>query len=347
MKLEAIPKILVLGGGKQGLIVAEDLNYNYNVTVVDQYSYSSCILSQNIKYIQADLSKQKELLRLAKGYDLVIGALPSKLGLQTLQTLLKIKGLVYVDMSFMLENARYLQQLAIDNGVVALLQCGIAPGISNLLVGRAVRLGYKNIHVFVGGVSAKRKNRYLNTWSLEDLYEEYTRPTRIIRDGKVIQVETLYEYNPIYIDGVGYLRPYTTDGLGSLLTLPVENLAEFTLRWPGHIDEMRPHLGSYPAFSRYVLSRKRTSKKCKDVLAMKVAVKNKSISLLVKSDGISAMSRATAFSCCAFARAILERNMLPGLYYPEDFRYNSSICFSILNHLASHGIRFTEEHPFL
>ena len=96
--------------------------------------------------------------------------------------------------------------------------CGIAPGLSHLVAGRAIRRGYNEVGIYVGGVSAYSEDDYVITWSPEDLLEEYTRPARIVESGQIKKVPALSGLGPINIPGVSREMEFSV--IGSMFALP-------------------------------------------------------------------------------------------------------------------------------
>ena len=74
-------------------------------------------------------------------------------------------------------------------------------------------------------------------FSPSDVIEEYTRPARIRRNGKNVTESALSDRHLIPVPGYGPMEAFLTDGVRSLLdTIDSEELLEYTVRWPGHID---------------------------------------------------------------------------------------------------------------
>ena len=72
------------------------------------------------------------------------------------------------------------------------------------------------------------------------MIEEYTRPARVVEDGRVVTRPALSEIETIEVPGVGTLEAFLTDGLRTLLTtVPARSMKEKTLRYPGHAEAMR------------------------------------------------------------------------------------------------------------
>jgi saccharopine dehydrogenase-like NADP-dependent oxidoreductase len=93
--------------------------------------------------------------------------------------------------------------------------------------------------VYVGGNPCEPDAEwsYMAPFSPSDVIAEYTRPARIIRGGVVTERPALSERHHITVPGYGEFEAFLTDGLRSVLeTIEATEMAEYTLRWPGHID---------------------------------------------------------------------------------------------------------------
>src|SRR5437899_1427719 len=146
-------RILVLGGGRQGRVIASDLTRHAEVSVADVRP----VALAGVKWIEADLSSRDALVRAIRDHDLAVGALPSKLGYRAAQAAIEAKR-SYVDIAFYAEDPAPLHREAQKAGVAILPDCGLAPGISNLIVGQALARGKPDeLHIQVGGVAADPK----------------------------------------------------------------------------------------------------------------------------------------------------------------------------------------------
>jgi saccharopine dehydrogenase-like NADP-dependent oxidoreductase len=242
---DASSKTLVLGAGLVGRAMAMDLAADpgrvVTVVDVDAARLEGCGGVDGLHPLQADCSDQRVLAALCAGHDLVLGALPSRFGLQTLQTVIDA-GRPFCDISFMPQDARVHHERALAKGVVAVVDCGVAPGMSNLLAGKAARLldPCRSIIIRVGGLPKQRDEvwDYKAPFSPYDVIEEYLRPARLVRDGAIVIREALSEPVLVEFDGVGTLEAFNTDGLRTLAdTLDVPDMTEQTLRWPGHREK--------------------------------------------------------------------------------------------------------------
>lgn len=130
-------KIIVLGGGLVGGVIAKDLakDGDLEVTVADINGETLQNLQKQapVKARQADLSKPGLIKELVSDYDMVVGAVPGFLGLSMARQVIEA-GKNLVDISFAPEDYTVLDGLAREKGVTALVDCGVAPGMSNILV---------------------------------------------------------------------------------------------------------------------------------------------------------------------------------------------------------------------
>lgn len=238
-------KIIVLGAGLVGSVIAIDLSKNHQVTSVDISEESLSRLKNQplINTLVADLGDTKKLKELVAGFDLVVGAVPGFMGYQTMKAVIEA-GKNMVDISFMPEDFLQLDTLARKHKVTVVADCGVAPGMGNII------LGYhnKNMHVqnyecLVGGLPVEREwpYEYKAVFSPIDVIEEYTRPARFIQNYEMITREALSDPELIHFDGVGTLESWNSDGLRSLMfTMKnIPNMIEKTLRYPGCIEYLR------------------------------------------------------------------------------------------------------------
>jgi saccharopine dehydrogenase-like NADP-dependent oxidoreductase len=196
-----------------------------------------------LETICADLADTATLKKTIAPYDIVLGALASAIGFQTLRAVIE-SGKNYCDISFMPEDAIDLDALAKERGVTAVVDCGVAPGMSNLLAARSVAELDRadSIEIYVGGLPRERRwpFQYKAGFSPHDVIEEYTRPSRIVERGELVTRPALSEPELLDFGGVGTLEAFNTDGLRSLAyTMKIPSMKEKTLRYPGHIELMR------------------------------------------------------------------------------------------------------------
>jgi len=234
-------KVIILGAGMVGKAMAIDLSKKYNVKSVDIDKESLAFLSKNypVETEILDVTNEKALSEAIKEFDLVISAVPGFLGLQTIKNVIKNKKDL-VDISFLPEGVMHLDSLAKENGVTVIMDCGVAPGMPNIIAGyHNERMKIESFEYMVGGLPKERTFpfEYKAPFSPCDVIEEYTRPARIIENGKKVVKPAMSGLELIDIEGVGTLEAFYSDGLRSLIdTLGnIPEMKEKTLRYPGHI----------------------------------------------------------------------------------------------------------------
>ena len=240
-------KIIVLGAGLVGGPMAIDLAADpmFDVTAVDVSPQAVGELKSKhpgISVIEANLSDPATVTSVVKDYDLVLNAVPGFMGFETLEAVVKARKDV-VDISFFPEDPFALDQLSRTMGVTAVVDCGVAPGLSNLLIGDVdARLDeIQSILIYVGGLPVIREwpCEYKAGFSPLDVIEEYTRPARYVENGAMVTRVALSDPELVDFPGVGTLEAFNTDGLRTLATtLDAPNMKEKTLRYTGHIDKM-------------------------------------------------------------------------------------------------------------
>jgi len=238
--------VIVLGAGMVGSAMAIDLAKKHRVKVTDLNQEVLGNVQQRCSDLttqQLDVTNKKELQRIIKQHDLVINAVPGFLGYETLKAIIEA-GMNVIDIAFFPENSLELDALAKENNVTAIVDCGVAPGMDNVI------LGYYNetmkltdFECLVGGLPKIKKWPfcYKAPFSPIDVIEEYTRPARYVEHGEVVVREPLTDCEYVEFDKVGTLESFNSDGLRSIIyTMPhISNMKEKTLRYPGHVEYVK------------------------------------------------------------------------------------------------------------
>ena len=227
-------RIIILGNGLVGSAIALDLAQvsQWQITVVDISESALNKLSPypEITKICADLNRPEILKEMIKDYDLVIGALPGFMGFETLKTVIEARKNI-VDISFFPENPFELDALAKKNQVMAIVDCGVAPGCSNLILGQVYSLldETTSFLCYVGGLPVIREwpYEYKVVFSPYDVLEEYTRPARYIERKAMVVQPALSDAEYLFFPEVGTLEAFNSDGLRTLIdTMPIPNMKE-------------------------------------------------------------------------------------------------------------------------
>ena len=240
-------RIVVLGGGMVGGFIARELarDGRFAVTLADRDAEALARSSsrQPMEARVADLSRPEVVRALSLEADLVVGAVPGFMGYRALEAALSA-GRNVVDISFFPEDPMGLDAYAQEKGLLAVVDCGVMPGLGGMLglhmarsLDRAERL-----LILVGGLPVERRwpTEYKAPFSPIDVIEEYVRPARYRQNGAIVTRPALSEPELIDLPGVGTVESFNTDGLRTLLsTMDLPDMREKTLRWPGHIEKMR------------------------------------------------------------------------------------------------------------
>jgi len=380
-----MPNITVLGAGLVGRIMALDLirDKGMNVTVADCNASALHKLKQDITLVLEptvycsldticdDLSDQDVLRDVIKNADVVIGAMPGFLGYRTLRTVIEARK-SFADISFMPENAMELDGLAKQNGVTAIVDCGVAPGLSNLFCGRATHMldHVERMLILVGGLPKRRvwPFEYRIVFSPADVIEEYTRPARWIEGGQWVNKPALTDVELIDLPGVGTLEAFNTDGLRSIgdnLNAPF--MKEKTLRFPGHAEKMRmlretgffstdsiniggQNIRPFDVTTKLLFDAWKMPKDEEDFTVMRVIVEgtNGGIKKSYVWDlydeydpltGFSSMARTTGFPCAIIARMLAKGELVQlGVVPPELLGSNDVFFKRMIDGLSMRGI---------
>jgi len=369
-------KIIVLGAGLVGSTIAAELSADYQVTSVDSNQERLTSLSaKNVNTLVTDLSSLTEIKKIISDFDLVIGALPGFMGFNTLKSIIEAEKNV-VDISFFPEDSFLLDELAKEKNITAIVDCGVSPGLSNVILGyHNRRMKIEKYICIVGGLPYKRDwpFEYKAYFSPIDVIEEYVRPARIVVGGKIVEKPALSQPEIINYENVGELEAFNTDGLRSLLrTMKIPNMIEKTLRYPGHIELMKVfrEVGFFSENGIDVNGKKikpveltatllfpfwKPEKSEEDFTILDVLIEGeengKNIShgyfILDSYDAAehnSSMARTTGFTCCAAARYLLEYGFdKKGICPPEFLGEDENFYDYILSYLKQKKINIVHD----
>jgi len=367
-------KIAVLGAGMVGRAIALDLAAQYDVTTFDvNNDHLNSLKEQNnsIKTSKKDLADYKNYYTWLKPFDIVISALPGFMGFKALKAVIE-SGKNVVDISFFAENALSLDSLAKEKNVTVITDCGVAPGLSNLILGRCnEEMTVKSFACYVGGLPLERKKpfEYKAPFSPVDVIEEYIRPARLMEKGKIVIKPALSEKEILKVNRIGNLEAFNTDGLRSLLfTMKhIPEMKEKTLRYPGHIDlisvlketgffEKKPvkikdtEITPLEFVSKLLSEEWKLEPEEKEFTVMKIFITGRKNGKLKKIEyflldhydektGTSSMARTTGYTCAAAVNLIAEKHFTEkGVFPPELIGKNKSCYDFIINYLKERNV---------
>jgi len=360
-------KIVVLGAGLVGGVMAKDLSKNHEVTSID-ISQKNLDKLEEIRTICADISDKNTLQGLIKDFDLVVGAVPGFMGYQMMKDVIEA-GKNIVDISFYPEDPFGLDELAKEKGVVAVMDCGVAPGMGNIIFGHHDgRMQITDYECLVGGLPEKREwpYEYQAVFSPIDVIEEYVRPARFVKDSKMITKEALSDTEIIDFEEIGPLESWNSDGLRTLIETMkhVPNMIEKTLRYPGCVEYLKvlreSGFFSYDKIevdgkmirpidvtSKLLFPKWEMKEGDKDFTIMRIIIKgiedNEEVSyqynLLDRfQDGTISMARTTGFTCTAVANLVVNGDykrigISPPEYLGEHYKF-------VRDYLADKGVHY-------
>jgi lysine 6-dehydrogenase len=369
--------IIVLGAGMVGSAMAEDLTKTHSVTLADlsiQRLEHIKQKHQNINILQVDVCAKTKLQSVLTAFDFVVCAVPGFLGFETIKTVIEA-GKNVVDISFFPENALELDALAKAKGVTAIVDCGVAPGMHNIILGYYnEKLKLTDFETLVGGLPKVKKwpFNYKAPFSPIDVIEEYTRPARYVENGNIIIREALTDCELVEFDKVGTLESFNSDGLRSILfTMPhIKNMKEKTLRYPGHVEYVRvlkdsgffsekktmingTEISPLDFTSKILFNEWKLGETEEELTVMRITLKG--INPKGETEEVvynlydeycpetqtSSMARTTGYTATAVANLFLERLFTEKGVFPPELIGKHEPCFTyILNYLKERNINY-------
>jgi saccharopine dehydrogenase-like NADP-dependent oxidoreductase len=368
-------KIAILGAGMVGRAMALDLVQQHDVTSIDISEANLFLLKSRSPHIHtrvADLRDFSAYADLLHPFDLAVTAVPGFMGYATLEAVIRA-GKSVADISFFPENALDLDALAKEKNVTAIIDCGVAPGISNFIIGRYNEImTIDSFEIYVGGLPEKRKKpfEYKAPFSPVDVIEEYKRPARIMENGFIVTRPALTDCEWMHFDELGTLETFNTDGLRSLLfTMPhIKNQKEKTLRYPGHVEliialkesgffdtepiTVKGHKVSPLDVSSQILFKEwKLGEEERELTIMKLLLhghdnrqkRTVEYDLLDRYDdatNISSMSRTTGYTCTASANLLAHELFREKGVFPPELVGKNADCFNfVMHYLGERNVR--------
>jgi lysine 6-dehydrogenase len=370
-----MPHFVVLGGGLVGRVMALDLarDKDTRVTVADRDELLLTRLAgERLATRTLDLSDRGAIRAAIADADVVVGAAPGHLGFSVLRTVIEADK-PFADISFMPEDALELDALAKQHGVTAVVDCGVAPGLSNFLCGRAAALldHAERMLILVGGLPKRRvwPYEYRIVFSAVDVIEEYTRPARWVEQGQLVVKPALTDAELVDLPRVGTVEAFNTDGLRTLAkTLKAPFMKEKTLRFPGHIEKMRvlresgffshepitlpdgQRVRPFDVTTQLLFDAWRMPEGDEDLTVMRVEVEGTlggarrtyTWDLYDEYDPrtrYTSMARTTGFPCAIFARLLVSGALRrPGVLPPELLGNDEQLFATMIEGLRQRGV---------
>lgn len=235
-------RFLVVGYGRVGKAVALNLKaHGHHVEAVDVKAQHESFLDDfHVIDVSKNLSRASKL---AAEFDCTCSCLPGRLGYKFMNACAE-HGVKLVDVSFTCEDPLSVDDKARKTCSTIIPDCGIAPGLTNMIVGLISRVLDRvyEAEIKVGGLplTPNPPLYHSSSWSIEDLLEEYVRPARYIENGILKICDPLSFKTSVKIRDWNF-EAFPTDGLRTLLRMKKrpDKLIELTLRWRGHLDVIK------------------------------------------------------------------------------------------------------------
>jgi lysine 6-dehydrogenase len=251
--------LLVLGAGLQGCACTYDLLQNPAISQVTLADVRPVKLPKfltgdwkgRLRTIQLDVTDMPAVSAAFKGQAAVMSAIPYYYNGPMARAAVEA-GCHFSDLGgntdIVLEQKK-LHDRALAQGLSVIPDCGLAPGMVNILAAEGIRRLDRadKVKIFVGGLpqAPEPPLNYQIVYSLEGALDYYTTPSWVLRGGKPVQVDALSEVEPVeFPSPVGTLEAFHTGG--GISTLPfaydgkIDTMEYKTLRYPGHVAIMRP-----------------------------------------------------------------------------------------------------------
>lgn len=373
-------KAVQIGAGLVGSIIADDMSRFFDVTLADLSQsalLAATVGNPEIKTAICSCIDEAALSEIIKDADIVTAGVPGKFGKKMMETVIR-SGKNMSDISFMPEDFEELDGLAKEYGVTVVPDMGVAPGMSNFLVGRGAALldEVENAVIYVGGIPHKPVPpfNYQITWSAADVIEEYTRPARYVRDYKPTVCEAMGKLYEKEFPKAGSLETFITDGLRSLVkNIKAKNMEERTMRWPGHVAQMRllSEMGLFDEGKRllggvevvprdiacdllFPMWKMEPEKGDRDLTIMQVEVsgyKGRDFvtytwdlwDIFDEKTWRNSMGRCTGFTCSIIAQAIVKGLIKEkGVIAPEKLAASNELYDFVMAEQRSRGINYEE-----
>src|SRR6266496_4211241 len=319
--------IAVLGAGMVGRAIALDLVSSFNVTSFDVSEQNLRLLKErnsSVQIQQTELRQYDKYVKWLTDFDIVVTAVPGFIGFEVLKTVIDC-GKNVADISFFHENALQLDRLAREKNVTVITDIGVAPGLSNLILGRYNQeMNVANFECYVGGLPRVRKKpfEYKASFSPADVIEEYTRPARLKENGQVVTKPALteagfFDENEIEINGIKISpRKFSSKMLFNdwKLATEEEELTIMKVIIEGEKNEASQHV-EYNLLDRYDTKTKTSS-----------------------------MSRTTGYACTAAVNLIDKKMFTERGVFPPELVGKHKSCFDfVMSYLKERGVNCNAE----
>src|SRR5688572_29205346 len=224
--------MLVLGAGRMGLGAVHDLASQADVeevTVADFDAQKARYVATRVTHgkvtpVQIDVKKHADVVKLMRGHASAISCVNYWLNEELARAAIEA-GTNFCDLGG--NNDVVAAELALDaearaKGVSVIPDCGLAPGMVAVLAahGAARFQSIDEIHIRVGGLPQNPQPPldYQLVFSVEGLINEYIERARVVRGGKIVEVDSMTEVESLeFPEPFGTMEAFQTSGGTSTL----------------------------------------------------------------------------------------------------------------------------------
>lgn len=336
-------RVLVLGAGKIGRALALMLNEVDGITVT-----LGDTVGNDVEHVAVDPTNGVDQAFFSR-FDAVVNALPHRLNIAVASSA-KRAGIAYFDFSEDVASTEYVKSIATSTGSTMMPQCGLAPGMVNIVAASLIR-GFDepiSAELRVGALPLTASNamKYHLSWSTAGLVNEYIRPCDAIVGGEVVKLQALEGHEEVVVDGVLYEAFNTSGGLATMAESylgKIDRLDYKTLRYPGHAAHMRflmrdLHLDRRPELLEQILDQE-VAVVDDDVVIVHVAVTGRRGGRLVRDawtrkirplevggEHLAAIRASTASGMAAMLELWSKDQILGGFVRQEDINLPDALA---------------------
>jgi lysine 6-dehydrogenase len=357
-------RMLVLGAGYQGSACAYDLltHTDHEVVIADLRVDSLApflqpFLGERLSVQQVDANDRAAIRQVMEGVSATMSAFPYYFNLGMAVAAIDA-GSHFCDLGGNTEivmQQKELHERAAARGVSVIADCGLAPGMVNILAGHGIRQleRPRAVRIKVGGLPQNPEPplNYQIVYSLEGVLDYYTTRSWVLREGEPRQVEALSEVEELEMPGVGRLEAFHTAGglstMAQTFAGKLQTMEYKTLRYPGHADAMRlirelglldldpvdvngQQLAPREMFMAVVGPRLRKDpRESPDLVALRVEVTGEDegeeatfcwelVDRFDPQTGITAMMRTTGYSLAITGALQAAGRIEPGVWTPDE-----------------------------
>jgi lysine 6-dehydrogenase len=250
-------KYTVIGAGMMGSAAAYDLatsNPNDEIVIADiniqQARTAAAAIAPNVTPVRVDVNNAREVVTLIQGSGAVISAVSYSVNFQMTKAAIEA-GVPMCDLggnNDVVERQASLDTAAKEKGITIVPNCGLAPGLINILAMEGTREfdQLDSIHLRVGGLPQHPRPPlyYQIVFSVEGLINEYVEKATVIHDGQLMHIDPMSGLEEIdFPPPFDTLEAFNTSGglstLTHVLSGKVKNLDYKTIRYKGHCEKFK------------------------------------------------------------------------------------------------------------